>query len=274
MKVFISPGFWNDPDVENLTSGQKLAILWLWTNPKTNHCGFCEVSPKRFTFDTGLPIEDLFSATEALPRAFKRFGNIIYSRKFIRHQYGSGEQLTRNNIFKSVLNAFGGISVVELKAAIVDDYPEIAASVEALTKPLPSPSSDSESALKHKGKEGKGKEGLGDDQGESAERGKEPEGWPSTEGACRSQAVSMGVDPDYAAAVWNDHDSTGDFTKSDGSGHRTQILKWSGYLKSRWTHKQNKNHEAHALEETKAQLRKPNGNMPPRNPSRGDNFLH
>lgn len=82
-----------------------------------------------------------------------------------------------------------------------------------------------------------------------------PEGFPSTEGAARSQAVALGVDPEFASAVWNEHDSTGDFTRRDQHGNRTAILKWAGYLKARWTYRQQRHHQAESLEKTKADLR-------------------
>jgi hypothetical protein len=85
--------------------------------------------------------------------------------------------------------------------------------------------------------------------------GPEPEGWPKSEEACRSQAVSIGVDPEFAAAVWNEHDSTGDFTRADQHGNRLPILKWPGYLKARWTYRQQRGHEARAMEKHKAELR-------------------
>jgi GNAT superfamily N-acetyltransferase len=95
---------------------------------------------------------------------------------------------------------------------------------------------------------------LADSPSQTA-RGREPEGWPSTEVAAKSQASAMGVDPEYAAAVWNEHDSSGDFTRRSENGERIPILKWPGYLKARWTYRQQRGHEARAMEKHKAELR-------------------
>jgi hypothetical protein len=158
MKPKIDPSFWSDPEVESLASNQKLALLWIWTNSQMTVCGFCQVSPKRFAFETGLPIEALWETIKALPRALKHFQDesTIYSRKFIRHQLGDGEQLVKNNIFKSVLSVFDGIRIKELKAAILEDYPVIGQRIKALQSPL-----------KDKGEgEGEGEgEGKGDARG-------------------------------------------------------------------------------------------------------------
>jgi len=154
MKTFILPSFWSDRDVEGLSPEQKLTLLWIFTNPQMNVCGYFETSPKRFSFDTGLDPRHLKETVEALPRALKPFqgDTIIYARRFIRHQFGGGEQLTKNNIFKSIVTRFGGIQIPGLKAAILEDYPEI----DKESQENESPSKPFQGLIEGKGK-GKGK---------------------------------------------------------------------------------------------------------------------
>lgn len=152
MKSFISSAFWSDPDIEVLDPGEKLAVLWLWTNAQMNICGFCEVSAKRFAFDTGLAGSVLDSALSKLPNAFARFGHVVYSRNFMRHQIGSGPKMARNNIFKSALAIVEALTDSPLRNAIFQDYPEF---LEALGSPyqaLGSPSEGFENPRRGKGK--------------------------------------------------------------------------------------------------------------------------
>lgn len=127
MSPKIHSAFWSDADIETLNSDQKLAYLWILTNSQMNICGFCHVTTRRFAFETGLSMEILESTISALPRALKHFKEhgIIYVRRYIRHQLGDGEQLTKNHIFKSVISVFRGIVSADLRKAILEDYPII-----------------------------------------------------------------------------------------------------------------------------------------------------
>lgn len=87
----------------------------------------------------------------------------------------------------------------------------------------------------------------------------EGSGWPSSEEQCRSMAVSNGVDPDYAATIWNLHESSGDYTQKDMHGNSRPIVKFSNYLKFRWNCRARKVDDAKALEKTKAELRRQTG---------------
>jgi hypothetical protein len=69
-------------------------------------------------------------------------------------------------------------------------------------------------------------------------------------------AVSNGVDPDYAATIWNLHESSGDYTQKDMHGNSKPILKFSNYLKFRWNCRARRVDDARALEKTKAELRR------------------
>jgi uncharacterized protein YdaU (DUF1376 family) len=84
----------------------------------------------------------------------------------------------------------------------------------------------------------------------------EGSGWPGSEEQCRSMAVSNGVDPDYAATIWNLHESSGDYTQKDMHGNSRPILKFSNYLKFRWNCRTRRVDDAKALEKTKAELRR------------------
>lgn len=133
MKPLLDPSFWSDPEIEASKSGVKLAALWLITNSQTSLLGICGASVTRFKFETGLPDEALQRALEALPRSFVKVGNVIFVRNYIRHQFGTGDKLTRNNFFVALKSLFLSVKDEELRDVILAEYPEFQ---QALTKPL------------------------------------------------------------------------------------------------------------------------------------------
>ena len=139
MKPFIDSSFWSDPDVEASKAGVKLAALWLITNSQTSLLGICGASTARFEFETGLKTEALTSALQALPRAFKRFGQVVFVRNYVRHQFGTGDKLIRNNFFVALKSQFLSVKDDELKDFILAEYPEfeqaLAKPFQGLTKP-------------------------------------------------------------------------------------------------------------------------------------------
>lgn len=157
MKPFIDQAFWSDPDIEGAKAGVKLTALWLITNSQTNLLGVCGASESRFRFETGLDDKALTSTLEALPRAFVRVGGVIFVRNYVRHQFGSGDKLKRNNFFVALKSLFLGIKDDRLRDLIVTEYPEfkeaLAKGFEGLMEP----------------KERKGKERAGEDRGDEVQ---------------------------------------------------------------------------------------------------------
>jgi hypothetical protein len=139
MKPFIDSAFWSDPDIECSKAGVKLAALWLITNSQTSLLGICGASIPRFEFETGLKHEALESALQALPRAFKRFGTLVFIRNYVRHQFGTGEKLTRNNFFVALKSQFLSVKDENLREFILSEYPEFQQALQSpsqgLTKP-------------------------------------------------------------------------------------------------------------------------------------------
>lgn len=135
----IDQAFWSDPDIEGSKSGIKLSALWLITNSQTSLLGICGASAVRFKFETGLPPEALDTTIKALPRAFKRFGAVVFVRNYVRHQFGTGEKLVRNNFFVALKSLFLSIKDEALRDFVLKEYPEfqqaLTKGLEGLTKP-------------------------------------------------------------------------------------------------------------------------------------------
>jgi hypothetical protein len=123
MKPFIHPSFWADSDIEEQDAQVKLAALWLITNSQTSILGVCEPSRRRFEFETGLPVEALQRALQGLPKMFQSIGNSVFIKNYIRHQFGSGPALIRNNFFRKMQSVFLGADD-EIQKAIIAEYPE------------------------------------------------------------------------------------------------------------------------------------------------------
>lgn len=84
--------------MEDLTRDEKLAALWLITNPSRDLCGFTSVSNKRFEFETGLTVENLEGASKGLPTSIQQLpGGVWFSVNFLRHQFGKGGRLKLGN---------------------------------------------------------------------------------------------------------------------------------------------------------------------------------
>lgn len=155
MKPMIDQAFWSDPDIEGVKYGVKLSALWLMTNSQTSLIGICGASPSRFEFETKLPAQALETTLEALPRAFKRFGNVIWLRNYIRHQFGTGEKLIKNNFFVALSSLFNSVKDPELKSEILAEYPEFEQALQRACQGLTKP----KDGWKGKGREAKGVKG-------------------------------------------------------------------------------------------------------------------
>lgn len=133
MKPLIDPAFWSDPDIEAEKSAVKLTALWLITNSQTSLLGVCGASLSRFVFETGLTADALESTLKALPKSFIRVGTSVFVRNYIRHQFGTGEKLMRNNFFVALKSLFLSVKDQQMQSLILSEYPEFE---QALAKPF------------------------------------------------------------------------------------------------------------------------------------------
>lgn len=136
MSPKIHTSFWSDQIVESLDAEGKLVLLWLITNPNTSLVGTFQPSLKRFQFDTSLPPEALQRAYQALSGSIAVVDGTVFIRNFIRHQFGVGPKLIKNNIFASIRSTYESIKDEELRLTILEEYPEFAEAEEGLTKGL------------------------------------------------------------------------------------------------------------------------------------------
>lgn len=160
MKPLIDQAFWSDQEIERASSTVKLAALWLITNSQTNLIGVCGASEARFVFETGLKPEALQRALEALPKSFVKVGDVIFVRNYIRHQFGAGDKLVRNNFFTSLSSLFLAVKNPELKALILEQYPEFLECSERAYQGLTKPKDGKDREVKEKGRVQRGEASI------------------------------------------------------------------------------------------------------------------
>ncbi len=165
MQTKIYSDFWSDPEIEPQPPEIKLAALWLLTNERVNLLGYAEVTEKRFVYDTGLPAGALAKTFKALAKPFPRFGEGYWIASYIKLQFGSGEPLARNNMFKPLARAWLGLADGALRDAILKRYPQFALAdkLEGLRAPPEHKSRTEQNRTEQSsvGDRGAGKEGRG-----------------------------------------------------------------------------------------------------------------
>lgn len=135
MDATIKGSFWTDQRVEEVSPEIKLTCLWLVTNPARDLCGFTQVSNKRFTFETGLPVHFLEGACKGLASSFVKLADGVYfAVNFLRHQFGKGGRLSLGNKVVIAAARHAGKLPVVLRDAFLAAYPELLELVEKDSK--------------------------------------------------------------------------------------------------------------------------------------------
>lgn len=152
MHTALSSEFWTDPRIEALDAGEKLAALWLMSNPSRDLLGFTKASDRRFQFETDLPPTTLQGVIKALPTTFQAPSEGVYfAAKFLRRQYGKGGKISpQNNVIRSAIRHAKTLPT-PLRGAFLKAYPELEKHIaegagappqaEGGAKPPPSPHS-------------------------------------------------------------------------------------------------------------------------------------
>lgn len=234
MDTKIKSRFWTDPQVENLGSDSKLALLWLLTAHITD-CGYVECSQRRFEFETGSPWQALLDSVQALGESVVTTAKGFWVRNYIREQIGQGERLAKNNMAKSIRRSLCE-APQEVQALVLDSYPEL----QALTKPYASPCASSGST----GEERRGEEVLDGDRARArVSSGVEvpdveyPPDMPDTEDKAvawvSGQATANPPPREFIVEVWLSMPGVG---WRDGAGR--VVTNWAMYVLGRWRRQQ------------------------------------
>ncbi|RYD32312.1 MAG: hypothetical protein EOP87_13095, partial [Verrucomicrobiaceae bacterium] len=125
MHSVIKSSFWADASIESMSPDEKLALIWLFSNPALDLCGFTRTTPRRFHFETGLDISVLDSACGKMGSSVAMPGDGVYfSRKFIRHQFGKGGRVSLANLVVKAAVKTAEMYPEHLRELFFADYPE------------------------------------------------------------------------------------------------------------------------------------------------------
>ena len=112
----VNTKFWDDTYISKLTKEEKLAFIYLLTNPLTNIAGVYEIQDRRIIFDTGLTDIEL----TAIKKKFDRDNKIIFENgwvaivNFIRHQKANPK------VYKGILLALEGVPTTLIDRLSID----------------------------------------------------------------------------------------------------------------------------------------------------------
>lgn len=112
----VNTKFWDDTYISKLTKEEKLAFIYLLTNPLTNIAGVYEIQDRRIIFDTGLTDIEL----SAIKKKFDRDNKIIFENgwvaivNFIRHQKANPK------VYKGILLALEGVPTTLIDRLSID----------------------------------------------------------------------------------------------------------------------------------------------------------
>lgn len=139
--------FWSDPDVKRkLSPGQKLLLLYFFSNPHTNLCGIYHLPLEYAALETGLDLEDVRRWTAGELGRFVSYDDDteeVFVHRLAKHQVG--EDLSpRDKRAPRIRSEVEGVHSRRLSSLFADTYASwgivpATPAPEAPSKPLGSP---------------------------------------------------------------------------------------------------------------------------------------
>jgi hypothetical protein len=135
MYRMVDCGTWDDPWFESLEPQGKLFFLYLLTNPRSTSCGAFEITPRKMSFETGIPQEQIETWLASWSPRVQWWPEhqIVFLKNFYRRQ---------SNSEKVRINAAGIVAKFpdQVRKAIYTVYPEFQSPDDTLSIPYPDPS--------------------------------------------------------------------------------------------------------------------------------------
>jgi len=130
MDAKIKSQFWTDPVIWYLPMQLKLAALWAITSSQTSLFGYVEIDPRQFRFETGCPLNALRKLCDAHPRGFMRAGSGYWIRRYIAHQIGTGNKLSKSKMGQRAARHLCLYREHPVMNLVLEEYPELEKAVE------------------------------------------------------------------------------------------------------------------------------------------------
>jgi hypothetical protein len=130
MYRMVDCGTWDDPWFESLEPQGKLFFLYLLTNPRSTSCGAFEITPRKMSFETGIPQEQIETWLASWSPRVQWWPEhqIVFLKNFYRRQ---------SNSEKVRINAAGIVAKFpdQVRKAIYTVYPEFQSPDDTLSIP-------------------------------------------------------------------------------------------------------------------------------------------
>jgi len=146
----ISPTFWSDPFVEELTPSEKLLYIYLFSNEHVSNIGVTEASIRKVAFETGIDASSVSAFIGQMSSLGKvvHDGGQILAVNFIRNQTKFGKDKISEKLVANLQRLFDELDSPVIRYTLWKRYPDVFSHVEEPEIPYakgidtPSPSVD------------------------------------------------------------------------------------------------------------------------------------
>ena len=135
----ISPSFWSDPFVEELTPSEKLLYIYLFSNEHVSNIGVTEASIRKVAFETGVDVPGV----SAFLRRLCSLGKVVQDEgqilavNFIRNQTKFGKDKISDKLVANLQRLFDELNSATIRYTLWKRYPDVFNHVSEAEIPYP-----------------------------------------------------------------------------------------------------------------------------------------
>lgn len=135
----ISPSFWSDPFIEELTPNEKLLYIYLFSNEHVSNIGVTEASIRKIAFETGVDasgVSAFLNRLSSLGKVVQDEGQIL-AVNFIRNQTKFGKDKISEKLAANLQRLFDELDSARIRYTLWKRYPDVFSHVSEMEKPYP-----------------------------------------------------------------------------------------------------------------------------------------
>lgn len=123
----ISPSFWSDPFVEELTPSEKLLYIYLFSNEHVSNIGVTEASIRKMAFETGVDASSVSAFIKQMSSLGKvvQDGGQILAVNFIRNQTKFGKDKISEKLAANLQRLFDELESPSIRYTLWKRYPDV-----------------------------------------------------------------------------------------------------------------------------------------------------
>ena len=133
----ISPSFWSDPFVEELTPSEKLLYIYLFSNEHVSNIGVTEASIRKVAFETGVDtasVSAFIGQMSSLGKVVHDGGQIL-AVNFIRNQTKFGKDKISEKLAANLQRLFDELESPSIRYTLWKRYPDVFSHVSEVEAP-------------------------------------------------------------------------------------------------------------------------------------------